>query len=114
MQYLEELYHPEDMIGMGVDSQDVEIVMEILHDAVNTTKPTIRVNSEEKTAEVVRARLLKLECLDIIYALQQYHKQTTAIRYQKAYMLSVLYDARGQCRLDYANQVQHDFYGRDG
>lgn len=113
MGYLKELYHANDLILMGVADEDVEMVMEILYDAVNTTKKTIRVNREDKPSGVVRSRLLKLRCMDIMYAIGQYHKQTTEIRYQKAYMLSILYDARGQGYLDYSNQVQHDLYGHD-
>jgi hypothetical protein len=113
MEYLRERYRADDLILMGVPEADVEMVMDILHDAVNTTKKTIRVNREEKPSEVVRSRLLKLQCMDILYAIEQYHKQTTQIHYQKAYMLSILYDARGQGHLDYSNQVQHDFYGKD-
>lgn len=114
MGYLKKLYHANDMILMGVPDVDVEMAMDILYDAVNTTKKTIRVNREDKPSEVVSSRLLKLQCMDIMYAIEQYHKQTTEIRYQKAYMLSVLYDARGQGHLDYSNQVQHDLYGDDG
>ncbi len=114
MAYLERHYGSEDMIQMGVDRRDVEMVMEILYDALNTTKETIWIKREEKPARVVKSRLLKLGCMDIIYALEQYHRQTTEIRHQKAYMLSILYEAKGQGHLDYANQVQHDFYGKGG
>lgn len=114
MEYLKELYQANDLIVMGISDADVEMAMDILYDAVNTTKKTIRVNREDKPSEVVRSRLLKLQCMDIMYAIEQYHKQTTEIRYQKAYMLSILYDARGQGHLDYSNQVQHDLYGCGG
>ncbi len=114
MEYLKELYRANDLILMGVSDEDVEMAMDILYDAVNTTKKTIRVNREDKSSEAVRSRLLKLQCMDILYAIEQYHRQTTEIRYQKAYMLSVLYDARGQGHLDYSNQVQHDLYGYGG
>ena len=114
MEYLKELYRANDLIVMGIPDADVEMAMDILYDAVNTTKKTIRVNREDKPSEVVRSRLLKLQCMDIMYAIEQYHKQTTEIRYQKAYMLSILYDARGQGHLDYSNQVQHDLYGYGG
>ena len=114
MEYLKELYRANDLIVMGIPDADVEMAMDILYDAVNTMKKTIRVNREDKPSEVVRSRLLKLQCMDIMYAIEQYHKQTTEIRYQKAYMLSILYDARGQGHLDYSNQVQHDLYGYGG
>lgn len=111
MKYLEKLYSAGDMIQMGASERDIEMVMEILYDALNTTKKTIWIKREEKPASVVKSRLLKLECQDIVYAVEQFHKQTTEIRHQKAYMLSVLYDAKGQGHLDFSNQVQHDFYG---
>lgn len=114
MEYLKELYRANDLIVMGIPDADVEMAMDILYDTVNTTKKIIRVNREDKPSEVVRSRLLKLQCMDIMYAIEQYHKQTTEIRYQKAYMLSILYDARGQGHLDYSNQVQHDLYGCGG
>ena len=114
MEYLKKLYRANDLIVMGISDADVVMGMDILYDAVNTTKKTIRVNREDKPSEVVRSRLLKLRCMDIMYAIEQYHKQTTEIRYQKAYMLSILYDARGQGHLDYSNQVQHDLYGYGG
>lgn len=114
MEYLKELYRANDLILMRVSDKDVEMAMDILYDAVNTTKKTIRVNREDKPSEAVRSRLLKLRCMDILYAIEQYHRQTTEIRYQKAYMLSILYDARGQGHLDYSNQVQHDLYGHGG
>lgn len=97
---------------MGASERDIEMVMEILYDALNTTKKTIWIKREEKPVSVVKSRLLKLECQDIVYAVEQFHKQTTEIRHQKAYMLSVLYDAKGQGHLDFSNQVQHDFYGK--
>ena len=113
MDYLENLFGANDMIQMGVASDEVELVMEILFDTINTTKKTIWVNREEKAAEVVRSRLLKLSSFDIKYAIEQYSKQTGEIKYQKAYMLSILYDAKGQSSLDFTNRVQHDFYGGD-
>lgn len=113
MDYLENLFGANDLIQMGVASDEVELVMEILFDTINTTKKTIWVNREEKAAEVVRSRLLKLSSFDIKYAIEQYSKQTGEIKYQKAYMLSILYDAKGQSSLDFTNRVQHDFYGGD-
>ncbi len=111
MRCLEKLFHTNDMITMGMAEIDVEMVMEILYDTINTTKKTVWINREEKPTAVVRARLLKLKCMDIMYAVEQYHKQTTEIYHQKAYMLSILYDSRGQGHLDYTNRVQHDLYG---
>lgn len=110
-EWIKEYFHEKDLIQIGLRASHVDLVMEILFDTINTRKSVLWVNREEKSAAVVKARLLKLNYLDIQYAIEQYNKQTTAIRYHKAYMLSLLYEAKGQGELDYTNQVQHDMYG---
>ncbi len=113
MQFIEKHYCANDLIEMGQDVKDVEMVMEILYDYLNTRNPKIWVNREEKSAAVVKSRLMKLNSLDIEYAITKYKSQTTKIHHHKAYMLSILYDAKGQSNLDFTNRVQHDFYGSD-
>ena len=66
---------------------------------------------EDKPAAVVKSRLLKLDRLDIDYAIEQYQKQVTKVHNHKAYMLTVLYQAKSQGELDISNQVMYDFYG---
>ena len=111
MEFVKRHFKEKDLILMGLEPKDVEMVIEILYDTLNSSKERIWVNREQKAAAVVKSRLLKLNCLDIEYAISQYQKQTTEIRHHKAYMLSVLYDAKGQANLDFTNRVQHDMYG---
>lgn len=93
------------------DSRDIDSVMDILHDVLNTTKETIRVSGENKPAMVVIGKLMKLTYEEILYSIQKYNSITDRIRDPKAYMLTILYGAREQMNLDINNQVQHDFYG---
>lgn len=86
-------------------------VKDVLYDVLNTGKPIIRVMGEDKPAAVVKSRLLKLDRLDIDYAIEQYQKQVTKVHNHKAYMLTVLYQAKSQGELDISNQVMYDFYG---
>ena len=51
------------------------------------------------------------DVMDIDYAIEQYKKQVTKVRNHKAYMLTVLYQAKAQSDLDISNQVMYDFYG---
>lgn len=46
-----------------------------------------------------------------MYAIDKYTGQTERIKNPTAYMLTLLYNAREQMRLDITNQVQHDLYG---
>lgn len=87
--------------------QDIDCVINLLYDTLNTTRKTIRVMGEEKPKDVVNARLLKLDSMDLLYAIEQYQSQTTRIRHQQSYLLTVLYQAKGQSHLDIGNQVKY-------
>ncbi len=114
MEFLSDFYHADEMIQMGMDEKDVDMILEIIYDTLNTSKTYLWVNREKKPIDIIRSRLLKLDLWDIQYAINQYKKQTTEIRHQKAYMLSVLFTAKGQGNLDITNQVMHDMYGWKG
>lgn len=92
-------------------SQDIDAVMDILYDVLNTTKETIRVSGENKPAMVVIGKLMKLTYEEILYSIRKFNSITDRIRDPKAYMLTILYGAREQMNLDINNQVQHDLYG---
>lgn len=87
---------------------DIDSAMSILYDAVNTTKRTVRIQGENKSAKAVAAKLLKLSHADILYAIDRFNEQTERIKNPKSYMLTLLYNAKEQYNLDVANQVQHD------
>lgn len=89
---------------------DIDAVINILYDTLNTTKDTIRVQGEDKPAAVVISKLMKLDYLEIMYAIDKFSKQTERIKNPPAYMLTLLYNAKEQMNLDICNQVQHDMY----
>ena len=94
------------------DTRDADSVMEILYDALNTSKKTIRVSGENKPSMVVIGKLMKLTYEEILYSIRKFNERTDRIGNPRAYMLTILYTAREQKNLDVNNQVQHDFYGR--
>lgn len=93
-------------------SQDITAAMEILHDTLNTNKPTIRINGEDKPVLVVTSKLMRLDKGSIVYAIGKYQEQTNRIKNPKSYMLTLLYNATEQYTLDITNQVQHDMYNK--
>lgn len=111
MEFIVQHYELEaGYIPRGKEKQ-FNTVKDVLYDVLNTGKPIIRVMGEDKPAAVVKSRLLKLDRLDIDYAIEQYQKQVTKVHNHKAYMLTVLYQAKSQGELDISNQVMYDFYG---
>ena len=95
-------------------THDLDAVMDILYDTLNTKKQTIRVGGEEKPTEVVKSKLLKLTSSDIEYAIGKYQGVTDRIKDPTSYMRTILYKAKEQGQLDVTNEVQHDMYGATG
>lgn len=82
---------------------DINVVFDILHEALNTTKQAIRISGENRPQEVVAGKLLKLTSYDIKYAIDKFHQQTGEIKNTRAYLLTILYHAREQSYLDLMN-----------
>lgn len=82
---------------------DLNVVFDILHEVLNTSKQTIRIGGEDKPKEVVKGKLMKLESYDIVYAIDKFHEQIHKIKNTRAYLLTILYHAREQSYLDLMN-----------
>ena len=109
LEFLKNYYEYETMVFDKKHSEkDIKIVFDILYENLNTTKKTIRVNSQEKPTETVISKLMDLTYLEIIYAIDQYKKQTTIIDKPKSYLLTLLYNAETQQNLEIINRVNHD------
>ena len=99
------IHDHKDKIG------DIDAMMDILYDALNCTKKTIRVSGENKPTMVVIGKLMKLSHEEIIYSIRKYNERTGRINNPKSYMLTILYGAKEQMQLDMNNKVRHDVYG---
>lgn len=90
---------------------DFEVVFDILYDVLNRTKPTIRVGGEERPSDRVKEKLKRLDYYDIAYAVEMYHQQRGEIGAVKPYLLTLLYNVRGQAYLSLMNKghVNGDF-----
>lgn len=111
MELIEQHYELEPKYVSALQEKSINTVKDVLYDVLNTKKPMLRVMGEDKPASVVKSRLLKLDRMDIDYAIEQYQKQVTKVHNHKAYMLTVLYQAKSQGELDISNRVMYDFYG---
>ena len=111
MEFIEQHYELEPKYVSASQEKSINTVKDVLYDVLNTQKPVLRVMGEDKPAAVVKSRLLKLDRMDIDYAIEQYQKQVTKVHNHKAYMLTVLYQAKSQGELDISNRVMYDFYG---
>lgn len=95
----------------AIRQSDLDEIVEILVDTVCTTKPLVRVCGEEKPAEVVKSRLLKLNSEHIRFVLDCMKENTTKIRDIRQYLLAALYNAPTTISNYYTALVNHDMYG---
>ncbi len=96
--------------------EDYDLIINILYDALNTSKPTIRVMGEDKPAMVVISRLLKLSYEHIDYVLQKFEEisTNTVIKDTKAYLLTMLYQVIEQYHFDISNLVNYNMAHYEG
>lgn len=112
LEQIKQLFGYEAMIYDNPDEQEhINSVMDILHTTMNITKATIRISGTDKPTMVVIGKLMKLDNESILYAIRKYKEQTVRIKNPTAYMLTILYMAPEQYKLDIANQVQHNLEG---
>jgi len=93
------------------DCERIDEIVEVILDAVCTRKKYIRVDGDEKSAELVKSRLLKLGPFHIDYAFDCLRKNTTKVYNIKAYLLTTLYNASATMGHYYSAEVNHDLYG---
>lgn len=80
-------------------------------EAVCSTKKTIRIGGEDRPAEVVKSRMMKLGQFHVEYVLETLGKNTTEVRNIRNYLLTTLYNAPTTIGSYYKQMVQHDMYG---
>ena len=82
----------------------IDICIDIIATTINSKKQTIRIQKEEIPNAKVVDRLLKLTKEDILWVISKYEQQPNQIHSPKAYLLTLLYDAKNQRILDLQNQ----------
>lgn len=94
------------------DTDRVNEMIEIMLDAICSTRPTIRINGEEMPQQVVKSRFLKLNSSHIEYVPHAMDECPSDIRNIRAYMLTTLYNASLTMDNYYSALVNHDLYGQ--
>ena len=91
------------------DRDEILEIFELILDTVCTGKRTVRICGEEKPAETVRSRFLKLNGEHLQYVMDRLAENTTEIRSPKQYLLAALYNAPMTMGNHYKAMVSHDW-----
>lgn len=99
----------EEQIGYNTFNDDrIDEIVLLIKEVLNSTKETIRVNGENKSAHEVKNRFLKLNKLHIDYVLHCLDSNSTEIKNIKAYIVSCLYNSISTINSYYDAKVRHD------
>lgn len=106
------LCYDDMLLQNPLDKDIIDTFFHYLHNTINSTKKTIRVNGEDKPRDVVVSVLEKLEYYDFLYAIEKYKENTSKINNHALYIITLLYNAKAQNEADITNQVHHNTYGK--
>ena len=92
------------------DAGQLDEMVELMVEAVCSSKETIQVAGNDFPQSVVKSRLLKLNSEHIRFVFDCLRENTTQVRNMKQYLLTVLYNAPATIENHYAAHVNHDLY----
>lgn len=87
----------------------IDLIVDVMVDAVNTKSSKLRVNKQDISSEIVKSRLLKLNETHIEYVIDRLGSISTMPKNLRAYLLTALYNSFTGIDPYYTLQVQHDF-----
>ena len=91
------------------DEDTLYQIVNLLVDTCATNRKLLRIAGDDKPAEVVRSRFMKLNADHIRFVLKCLAENSSPIRNMKQYLLASLYNAPTTMQLSYQNQTNHDF-----
>ena len=91
-----------------VDREQLDEIVDLVQETVCSTRSRIRVAGNDYPAEVVRAKLLKLNSEHIRFVMDCLKQNTTRIRNIRQYLLAMLFNAPSTMNSYYTALVAHD------
>ena len=91
------------------DEDTLYQIVDLLVDTCATKRKMLHIAGDDKPAEVVRSRFMKLNADHICFVLKCLAENSSPIRNMKQYLLASLYNAPTTMQLVYQNRTNHDF-----
>lgn len=91
--------------------QMLDEIFEIMTDTLCSNRKTIRIGGDDKPAEIVKSRLMKLEHEHMQFVMDCILENTTKIKNIRQYILTTIYNATQTINSYYTTLVNHDLYG---
>ena len=111
--YFSQSLEVELLLRLCPDDEDIIYqIVDLLVDTCATKRKMLRIAGDDRPAEVVRSRFMKLNADHIKFVLKCLAENSSPIRNMKQYLLASLYNAPTTMQLSYHNQTNHDLANR--
>ena len=112
-EYFSQSLEVDLLLRLCPDEEDtIHQIVNLLVDTCSSKRRMLRVAGDDKPAEVVRSRFMKLNADHIRFVLKCLAESTAPVRNMKQYLLAALYNAPTTMQLYYQNQTNHDLSNR--
>ena len=111
--YFSQSLEVELLLRLCPDDEDIIYqIVDLLVDTCATKRKMLRIAGDDRPAEVVRSRFMKLNADHIKFVLKCLAENSSPIRNMKQYLLASLYNAPTTMQLSNQNQTNHDLANR--
>ena len=111
--YFSQSLEVELLLRLCPDDEDIIYqIVDLLVDTCATKRKMLRIAGDDRPAEVVRSRFMKLNADHIKFVLKCLAENSSPNRNMKQYLLASLYNAPTTMQLSYQNQTNHDLANR--
>ena len=112
-EYFSQSLEVELLLRLCPDDEDIIYqIVDLLVDTCATKRKMLRIAGDDRPAEVVRSRFMKLNADHIKFVLKCLAENSSPIGNMKQYLLASLYNAPTTMQLYYQNQTNHDLAKR--
>ena len=112
-EYFSQSLEVDLLLRLCPDDEDIIYqIVDLLVDTCATKRKMLRIAGDDRPAEVVRSRFMKLNADHIKFVLKCLAENSSPIRNMKQYLLASLYNAPTTMQLSYQNQTNNDLANR--
>ena len=101
-----------DILVENNPNVDIGGMVEIMLDAICSSREYLDINQDKVPKEIVKSRLLKLDSGHIDYVIECLQKNNTKIKNIRSYLLTTLYNSYETLDHYYRSEVNYDLYGQ--
>lgn len=91
-----------------MDQSDADMLMHYIHDIINSTQKTMKIEDALLRSEGVIQRILELNHEDLEFVIDKFHATTKKITHTKSYLRTIMYNAKAQSNAEIKNALHRD------